>query len=84
MLCPFPVHVYLYRPIEGIASLLQMAADSLRHPNGHLYYLGADLFGVLGYELSTSTKNNTSDNRTVIGYISPTQCEKCVLHYQVA
>ena len=42
------------RPVEGIASLLQMAADSLRHPDGHLYYLGADLFGVLGYELSTT------------------------------
>ena len=23
------------RPVEGIASLLQMTADSLRHPDGH-------------------------------------------------
>ena len=36
-----------YRPVEGIASLLQMAAESLRHPDGHIYYLGTDLFGVL-------------------------------------
>ena len=42
------VYIFCNRPVEGIASLLQMAADSLRHPNGHLYYLGVDLFGVLG------------------------------------
>ena len=43
----------LPRPVEGIASLLRMAAESLRHPDGHIYYLGTDLFGVLGYEPTT-------------------------------
>ena len=39
----------LSRPAEGIASLISLAADSLRHPDGHLYYIGASVFGILGY-----------------------------------
>ena len=42
-------YTVLNRPVEGVASLLEMAAESLRHPDGHIYYLGTDLFGVLGY-----------------------------------
>ena len=45
----FLITIVVYtRPVEGIASLLQIAVDSLRHPDGHLYYLGVGLFGVLG------------------------------------
>ena len=39
----------LSRPAEGIASLISLAADCLRHPDGHLYYIGASMFGILGY-----------------------------------
>ena len=39
----------LSRPAEGIASLISLAADCLRHPDGHLYYIGASVFGILGY-----------------------------------
>ena len=42
-------YTVLNRPVEGVASLLEIAAESLRHPDGHIYYLGTDLFGVLGY-----------------------------------
>ena len=42
------VHAVLPRPTEGVASLMSLAADCLRHPDGHLYYIGAHTFGILG------------------------------------
>lgn len=38
-----------HRYSDGISSLVSLAAACLQHPDGHLYYLGADTFGALGY-----------------------------------
>jgi len=37
-----------YRPAKGVAALLNLAASCLRYPDGHLYYIGASTFGILG------------------------------------
>ena len=34
---------------DGISSLVSLAAACLQHLDGHLYYLGADTLGALGY-----------------------------------
>lgn len=40
---------FVCRPASGLAALVDVAGASLRHPKGHLYYLGACLFGVVGF-----------------------------------
>ena len=42
-------HLNLCRPASGLGTLIDAAGASLRHPEGHLYYLGARLFGVVGF-----------------------------------
>lgn len=37
-----------FRPASGIASLLSIAGACLRQSNGHVYYLGVQLFGIVG------------------------------------
>ena len=39
----------LPRAAPGIASLIEVAHECLRHSNGHLYYMGTQLFGIVGF-----------------------------------
>ena len=43
------IFTYMYRPAGGIASLMNIAGDCLRCHGGHLYYIGAQLFGIVGF-----------------------------------
>ncbi len=43
------VCVCVCRPDNGLAAILNEAGASLRHPDGHLYYVGRRLFGIIGF-----------------------------------
>ncbi len=39
-----------FRPVSGIASLVSVAGNCVRQSRGgHLYYLGAQLLGIVGF-----------------------------------
>lgn len=41
--------MFILRPAAGIASLMSAAGECLRQSEGHIYYLGVQLFGVVGF-----------------------------------
>ena len=72
-LCFHPVlrfFPFLCRPVAGLAALVDVAGASLRHPKGHLYYVGAGLFGVVGFiDSSEMTATFGSSPHEVRGFV---------------
>lgn len=60
-----------YKPSEGLARLVQLGGDSLRHPDGHLYYLGTQLLGILGFiDSSEMVSTYGSSPHEVRGFVA--------------
>lgn len=59
------------RPAPGIASLMSIAGDCLRDHSGRVFYVGADLFGIVGFiDSSEMVSTFGSTHEEVRGFVS--------------
>ena len=64
------MHTHAHRPARDIGALVRTAGECLRQSDGHLYYIGTQLFGIVGFiDSSEMVSTFGSSPREVRGFV---------------